>query len=97
MTATSAAIRSSDTSSTAITDRAVNLIPRDASSQITIHDTSAIGNQSALAAMPVCRMNARVNTAMPSTETGGKTMYVPISAQLAKKPARGPSVLPTNA
>ena len=38
-----------------------------------------------------------MNAATPSTETGGKTMYVPSSAQVVKKPARGPSVLPTKA
>ena len=70
----STAIRTSETASTVMTDRAVNRIPRETSTHTRIHEISAMGSQSALAAIPVWRKNACVNTAMPSTETGGNTM-----------------------
>jgi hypothetical protein len=67
-------ISSSETASTAITDRAVKLMPRQTSSHTSAHETSAIGSPSAPVTIPVWRRKACVNTAMPGTEIGGNTM-----------------------
>ena len=74
MTTISAVISSSETASTAITDRAVKLMPRQTSRHTSAHEISAIGSQSAPVTIPVWRRKACVNAAMPSTETGGNTM-----------------------
>jgi hypothetical protein len=55
MTTISAAISSSETAPTAITDRAVKLMPRQTSSHTSAHETSAIGSASAPVTIPVWR------------------------------------------
>ena len=86
-----------DTISTPSRARAVFRTPRDASTPISAHATSAIGSHPADGEMPVSRRNACPNVATPIIETGGKTMYVPSSAQPVKNPARGPTARPTKA
>src|SRR3954469_20074252 len=97
MTTTKAAMSASETASTTITERAVSLMPREANTQITTQPTRAMGSQSTERDTPACRNSAWANAAIPSTDTGGKTTYVPSSAHVVKNPVRGPSVLPTKA
>ncbi len=70
----SAVISSSETVSTAITERAVSVMPRETSSHTSTHEITAIGSQSVPIAMPACRKKACVKAAIPSTDTGGNTM-----------------------